>query len=356
MQFELQTLPIEFGHQESLISLSQSAHEHLQSALKLRATLLQSNLATFHGHLEGIDYTIHQMTAYLNQISLYIPLPFHKQSSTQFLDIPTEVIEYICSLLPPRQVLKLRQLSKNFNHLLTSRQFAKLNLDIHSEPIDEFDHHQVQARGATELDLMFFHLPYSYQQLHLQRLKFRTSINWKLKLAGAKIPACIGSLSELVHLDLSYSSLIGSIPVELFHLTKLESLKLHENSLEGNVPKEIGNLENLKVLNLHSNRLSGEIPNELFKCLALTYLNLGYNRFEGNVPREIGSLVQLRQLYLSDCLLTGTIPTEIGALTNMQYLFLQNNQLVAPVPVEMANLVNLVACEMRGNKLGVLRH
>ncbi|KAI9330956.1 hypothetical protein BDR26DRAFT_870791 [Obelidium mucronatum] len=328
MQLELQAFPFDFGQQESLMSLSLSAHEHLQSALRLRSALIQSKLSAFQVHLSGIDQTIHQMTAYLNQLSLHISLPFHSQlcNGTQLHDLPTEVLEYICSLLPPRQALKLHS-----------------TLDQHLAP----HHHQqdFESLGASEMDQMLFHWPSNYQQFYIDRkLKSRISIDWTLKHPGARIPPSIGVLSEIIHLDLSYSGLVGYIPVELFGLTKLESLKLHENALEGPIPEEIGNLVNLKVLNLHSNRIEGEIPRTLSSCKELTYLNLGYNRFQGKIPTEIGKLQRLRQ---------GPIPAEIGALVNLQYLFLQNNRLEGPVPLEISLLENLVACEMKGNKFKV---
>ncbi|KAJ3075972.1 hypothetical protein HDU98_006283 [Podochytrium sp. JEL0797] len=332
---------------DELASLAQLALCHLQSAANMHSALLRLPASSaFLSPVATLEATVAQMNGFLTQLSLHFTLPFaHTPTQAQLLDLPTEIIEHICGFLPPRCVLRLRQLSHSFNALLLAPHFAKLNLDNKMPLVP------VTSPAAVELDHQFFHWPQNYQSVYLQRaFQHRTSLDWRINLPHSRIPTCIGTLTALIHLDLSYSNLIGTIPVELMNLTTLESLKLHENALEGPLPEQIGNLVYLQVLNVHSNRLSGPIPRALAKCQQLTYLSLGYNVFSGEIPKEIGTLGRLRQLYLNDNCLRGLIPKEFGDLRLMNYLFLQNNGLSGCVPMEMGGLLNLVACDMKGNR------
>eukprot|EP00752_Nemacystus_decipiens_P017613 g15785.t1 len=56
------------------------------------------------------------------------------------------------------------------------------------------------------------------------------------------IPAELGALDELAHLDLSSNELHGSIPTELETLPKLQRLLLHDNNLTGPVRKTLAKL------------------------------------------------------------------------------------------------------------------
>jgi Leucine-rich repeat (LRR) protein len=72
-------------------------------------------------------------------------------------------------------------------------------------------------------------------------------------LDGA-IPAEIGNLKNLIHLDLSDNRMTG-LPAEIGKLQKLETLDLSNNQLTG-LPLELGNLSNLQTLDLRGNPYS----------------------------------------------------------------------------------------------------
>jgi len=74
------------------------------------------------------------------------------------------------------------------------------------------------------------------------------------------IPASIGSLSNLVVLQLYYNGMSGPIPESLGNLKSLRYLNLYANELVGTIPNVLGNLPDLKKLELSSNRLSGSVP------------------------------------------------------------------------------------------------
>ncbi|KAK1364373.1 Receptor-like protein EIX2 [Heracleum sosnowskyi] len=91
------------------------------------------------------------------------------------------------------------------------------------------------------------------------------------------IPKFIGSLTRLVHLDLSHTYIRGSIPYQFENLTNLQYLNLSHNSLSGPVPKFIGSLSSLRYLDLSSNQFSGDFPQELENLFKLQHLDLGNN-------------------------------------------------------------------------------
>ena len=72
-------------------------------------------------------------------------------------------------------------------------------------------------------------------------------------LTGA-VPAELGRMSALRHLDLNYNQLT-SVPAEIGQLTSLKELWLSENKLTS-LPAEMGQLTSLTYLNLRDNQLT----------------------------------------------------------------------------------------------------
>ena len=79
--------------------------------------------------------------------------------------------------------------------------------------------------------------------------------------------------------------LTGSIPgADLARLTGLTELALRGNSLTGSIPSEIGALTNLEHLDMSYSgeySMGGLIPSEIGKLANLTWMNLGGNAFTG---------------------------------------------------------------------------
>ena len=122
---------------------------------------------------------------------------------------------------------------------------------------------------------------------------------------------------------------------------RVTGLELWDNDLSGKIPAELGSLSNLTELNLSRNDLSGELPAELGSLSNLTDLNLSRNDFSGEIPAELGSLSNLTDLNLSRNDLSGELPAELGSLSNLTHLYLWGNHFSGGLPAELGSLSNL---------------
>ena len=168
-------------------------------------------------------------------------------------------------------------------------------------------------------------------------------------LAG-RIPAGLGGLNSLTHLDLQANQITGSIPAEIGNMRDLVELRLWGNSLTGSIPSRLGNLNNLKYLELGNNQLRGTIPRGLGNLIKLEVLGLYQNQFSGTVPPELGRLTRLRALWLNQNRLTG-IPTGLGHLTRLGEMHLDDNQLTGSIPADFGNLESLWRLSLSDNQL-----
>ena len=165
---------------------------------------------------------------------------------------------------------------------------------------------------------------------------------------NSTIPQWLFQLRNLVHLDLSFDKLGGSILNAFPNRTSLEKLK------------KMGSLCKLKTLILSENDLNGEIT-ELIDVLSgcnnssLEHLNLGFNKLGGVLPNSIGNLNNLESLLLWDNSFVGSIPISIGNLSNLKELYLSNNQMSGTIPETLGQLNELVAVDVSENSwYGVL--
>ncbi|XP_038721983.1 probable leucine-rich repeat receptor-like protein kinase At5g49770 [Tripterygium wilfordii] len=193
----------------------------------------------------------------------------------------------------------------------------------------------------------------------------------------------IGSLTELISLDLSYNKgLTGSLTPRLGDLKNLNILILQGCSFTGNIPSELGNLAELSFLALNTNNLSGGIPPSLGKLSKLYWLDLAENQLTGPLPVSTDTtpgLDQLHkakhfhfnknqlsgsipaQLFSSDMILihvlfdsnklTGGIPATIGLVQTLEVLRLDRNSLTGAIPSTISNLTNINELHLAQNEL-----
>ncbi len=150
------------------------------------------------------------------------------------------------------------------------------------------------------------------------------------------IPAEIGMLTQLTHLDLSGNELGGAILPQLDMLINLTHLDLSRNALRGDIEDQNddhergiywANLNKLEYLDLSSNKscnnrilslgcrhgLSGSVPNAFGEFPNLKYLNLSYNELGGEVPYILGDSTNLRVLHLGNNAASLEVSDDLGA-------------------------------------------
>ena len=87
--------------------------------------------------------------------------------------------------------------------------------------------------------------------------------------------------------------------VKMNHQTgRVNKILLADNNLVGSLPPEIGTLEELIEIDLRINRISGEIPESLCSLKLLEGLYLFENDLEGKIPEGLSRLPALKGVYL----------------------------------------------------------
>ncbi|CAA0834558.1 Leucine-rich repeat receptor-like protein kinase TDR [Striga hermonthica] len=170
-------------------------------------------------------------------------------------------------------------------------------------------------------------------------------------LLVGRIPAELGSLRLLEHVELGYNSYSGEIPRQLFNLSKLSYLDLSLANLSGNLPDEIGSVESLQFLLLFDNKLSGPIPASWARMVSLQVLDLSNNNLSGQIPTGFSELKEVTTLSLMNNELTGEIPEGIGQLPNLEILYLWNNSLSGILPQSLGSNARLQKLDVSTNSL-----
>ncbi|KAH7667711.1 Non-specific serine/threonine protein kinase protein [Dioscorea alata] len=201
------------------------------------------------------------------------------------------------------------------------------------------------------------------------------------------IPKFLGSLENLVHLDLSSLGFTGIIPHELGNLTRLRYLKLATSyyfyerllkvddaewlsglsslrylSMDGvdfygvnNVMQSLNKLRHLKSVSLvdcSMNIIPESLPHLNFT--SLTFMNIERNMFDNtSISEWLFKIPNLRELYMYHDGFTGAIPSSVGNATSLQFLDLsENSGISGDMPREFGDLCNLQSLHLDDTFIG----
>ena len=152
-------------------------------------------------------------------------------------------------------------------------------------------------------------------------------------LMTGSVPEWLWSKASLVNLDLQNCGLSGTISSSINALTKLSILDLHGNKFIGTLPP-LSAMDKLRVLDVSANALTGPLTNahlpSTLEQSPLFSLNVGKNSFSGTLPTLLGQLSNLTLLDISYNQFTGTLPSTLNGLHKLYMLELQHNYLETP--------------------------
>ncbi|KAK7324370.1 hypothetical protein VNO77_27904 [Canavalia gladiata] len=168
-----------------------------------------------------------------------------------------------------------------------------------------------------------------------------------------EIPPYMGSIfRNLITLNMSSSSLQGSLPASLGDMRQLNNLDLSHNNLSGYIPQEFGQGSNdLRFLKLSNNNLHGPFLPAGSNFTKLISLHQANNNFKGKIPDGIMNSSELRMLDLSNNQLQGEIPNWIGSFQNLTFLILSQNSLHGSLPIGFCKLTELAYLDISQNNL-----
>ncbi|XP_015962341.1 receptor-like protein 6 [Arachis duranensis] len=242
-----------------------------------------------------------------------------------------------------------------------------------------------QLHGSMDPNSTLFSL------VHLQSLDLSDN-----HFNHSQIPARIGDLSQLRHLNVSHfgeTTFSGEVPTQISHLsnllsldlrsyivepldnlvinhlqlkvstlksliqnsTRLEQLRLNFVTISSSLPHTLTNLTSLQKLSFRQCELYGEFPIGIFSLANLTSLNFARNQnLQGTLPESIGNLTNLAYMALGDNSFHGEIPQSLFRLENLEFLSLPYNLFEGQLALDMfLKLKMLNFLDLSENKLSL---
>lgn len=264
------------------------------------------------------------------------------QICSYFSDGPCEVPEEIALLGHSLEVLKLDAGSFVEHRLIlppATKYLRKLKeLVLTNVRLDDLPKELIECRALRYLDLKQIDVKYDFQNAIIWNLTWLHRLNLEASnLTNQCLPSNIGMMTELTHLKIASSIMLGTIPSELGNLSNLKELELYSNSLIGNIPESLSQLQNLTRLDLYNNKLDGSV--DIVTSLRnLEILNLNGNRFMSTIPNQFIELKNLYWVDMGNNHFHGAIPSNFAKLPELMHLRLGGNPFAPLIDEEICKL------------------
>ncbi len=100
---------------------------------------------------------------------------------------------------------------------------------------------------------------------------------------SSSLPPCLGSLANLIQLNVSYNAFTGTIPLQFHDMISMTYLDLSNNAFIGKLDGRVNNSIYFQELFVQNNAFSGRIDS-LFSPLQLYFRSIDFssNQFTGN--------------------------------------------------------------------------
>ncbi|CAN1266492.1 Receptor-like protein 12 [Linum perenne] len=161
------------------------------------------------------------------------------------------------------------------------------------------------------------------------------SYNYQLTGSLPEFPVSNIQLQTIILLNTNFS---GKPPDSIKNLVSLQRLDLHSCKFYGTFPSSIFLLPNLQYLDVSKNtQLTGSLPEFPISGIPLQTIYLSFTKFSGKLPHSINHLVSLHVLDLSECDFIGSVPSSIDNLTELRYLSFSRNNFHGQLPSLLAS-------------------
>ncbi|MED6144754.1 hypothetical protein PIB30_018427 [Stylosanthes scabra] len=239
--------------------------------------------------------------------------------------------------------------------------FSLVHLQSLNLSDNHFNHSQIPAKIGELSHLRHLNLSHGNENTfsgevppqlshlsNLLSLDLSSYTNQPLYLKSSTLTSITQNSTRLQHILLDFVSISSSLPHSLTNLTSLQTLSFYNCELYGEFPIGIFHLPNLTVLDLGSNQyLRGIMPEFLSRKLVV--INLASTSFYGTLPTSIGNLTSLSLFNIESCSFNGTIPSSLGNLTQLVGLKLTQNSFYGEIPSSLFELKNLEDLSLSGN-------
>ncbi|CAN1189428.1 Receptor-like protein 12 [Linum perenne] len=157
---------------------------------------------------------------------------------------------------------------------------------------------------------------------------------------------------HLIHLDLSWCRLYGTLSSSVFLLPNLQFLDVSFNyQLTGSLHKfPIGNIP-LQTIILSNTNFSGKLPDSIKNLVSLQVLYLSECNFTGFVPASIDNLTELRYLSFSRNNFHGRLPSLLASSNTIKKVDFSHNNFSGTIPTSYGYFDNLLVLNLRNNDL-----